>query len=183
MRVCAPTVLPACEFSRVFVRQGVGVEERNNGLLGNVTNRRSRPRRDASRDFTTTGRRRRRRRGKERERERPKKSGRETKPGIERGGAEQRRRKTGCEATKNTYKMSPRYLLRYTALPCFIRVCTRGSTHVSSLLGFPYYFLARNRGVRFATHIYLLLCSLRYGFNFPTPIFLRGRIFLPLGNC
>lgn len=71
MRVCAPTVLPACEFSRVFVRQGVGVEERNNGLLGNVTNRRSRPRRDASRDFTTTGRRRRRgrRRGKEREKE------------------------------------------------------------------------------------------------------------------
>lgn len=47
----------------------MGVEERNNGLLGNVTNRRSRPRRDASRDFTTTGRRRRRRRGKERERE------------------------------------------------------------------------------------------------------------------
>ena len=46
--------------------QGVGVEERNNGLLGNVTDRRSRPRRDASRDFTTTGDRRRRR---ERERE------------------------------------------------------------------------------------------------------------------
>lgn len=63
--------------------QGVGVEERNNGLLGNVTDRRSRPRRDASRDFTTTGDRRRRR---EREREKSKKSGRETKPGIKRGG-------------------------------------------------------------------------------------------------
>lgn len=69
--------------------QGVGVEERNNGLLGNVTDRRSRPRRDASRDFTTTGDRRRRRRRKEREREKSKKSGRETKPGIKRGrGAE-----------------------------------------------------------------------------------------------
>lgn len=42
-----------------------------------------------------------------------------------------------------------RYLLRYTALPC-TRV---GEMHVSSLLGFPYYFLARNRGVRLREYI------------------------------
>lgn len=35
----------ACEYTRV------NVSEKNNGLLGNVTSRRSHPRRDASRDF------------------------------------------------------------------------------------------------------------------------------------